>query len=342
MNKSRRNLMLIIAGVIVAASTATLLWREPPPSAGTAGRIQRGMAEVQRRPIIQILRTQPGLPSVADTVASLCPSMASVSFGKRGAAAPAFAISEDGWVMASGVPASGVGQILFADGTSAQVSEIRSDLVSGLSILDTGLSGLRPLALADQAFPRAGDFGVVVQAPAGSGCTAQAAMIASDFLADGKYSAAYIRLQPMGDDLPSGAPFLSGDGQIIGVVAANGPANSAIPAALVGDIIDELLRNSLTPTTQFGFRAKDFDTTLAARLSDGRSSGTTVALVEPKSPAARAGLRAGDIVLSVDGSPVASASELGRALDGAGNDAKIGILRANARQTLKIARIPGR
>ena len=109
----------------------------------------------------------------------------------------------------------------------------------------------------------------------------------------------------------------------------------------MSDIADELLRGGLSPTTRFGFRAEDFDTTLAGRLSESRSTGTTVALVQPKTPAARVGLQAGDIVVGVDGSPVSSASELGRALDGAGKSVAIDVTRGDDRLTLKIAKVPG-
>jgi S1-C subfamily serine protease len=145
----------------------------------------------------------------------------------------------------------------------------------------------------------------------------------------------------MGPDLPPGSPFISGDGQVIGVVASTPPANSVIPGDIVSDIADELLRGSLSPTTRFGFRAEDFDQTLSARLSDSRSTGTAVALVQPKTPAAKAGLQAGDIVVAVNGAPVASASELGRALDGAGKTASIDVARADQRLTLTIARVLG-
>ena len=166
-------------------------------------------------------------------------------------------------------------------------------------------------------------------------------MISSDFLTDGGASSAYIRLQPMGAELPQGSPFVAASGDVIGVVVGTTIADSVIPADIVSDIADELLRGGLSPTTRFGFRAEDFDTTLAGRLSESRSTGTTVALVQPKTPAARVGLQAGDIVVGVDGSPVSSASELGRALDGAGKSVAIDVTRGDDRLTLKIAKVPG-
>ena len=338
MNKAGRNGLLIGAAVLAAAIGGAFVSRTvappaPGPDQDTASR---------RRPIIQIVRQQPGLPSVADAIATLCPSVAAITpAGASGSVAAGFAISADGWVLASSaaLPTSNF-EVHFGAGAANQPSEIRKDPVSGLSIVKTDATGLTPVPLADQTFPRVGDFGFAIGNPAGAGCSGEATMIASDFLTDGGAPAAYIRLQPMGPDLPPGAPFIAGNGQAIGVVAPSGPPDSVIPADVVADIADELLRGSLSPTTAFGFRAEDFDASLATRLSDSRSSGTAVALVQPKTPAARAGLQAGDIVVAVNGSPVASASELGRALDGAGTSVQMDVARGDQRLKLTIGRVP--
>jgi S1-C subfamily serine protease len=341
-NKRVRNLLLVAAVVIAAAIGGFFLERGLTPT----GQHVRGAAQQeqdQRRPIIQIVRPQAGLPSVADTIASLCPSIAAITpAGVTASAANAFAVSADGWVLAatSALP-SGNLQARFGAGSPVGISEVRQDPVSGLSLLHTEATGLHAVRLADQAFPNVGDFGFAILDPAGQGCSAQAAMIASDFLVDGGGGTAYVRVQPMGADLPAGAPIISGTGEVIGVVAPAAPPNSVIPAQVLGDIANELLRGSLSPMASFGFRAKDFGADLSARLSDSRAVGTVVALVQPKSPAARAGLQAGDIVVAVDGSPVASASELGRALDGAGRTASIDVARGDQRLTLSIGRVPG-
>lgn len=342
MNSGARNILLIGAGVAVVAGFGGYLARDFT----TAGQPQPKSSDAeqpQRRPIIQIVREQAGLPNLADTIVKLCPSIAAIApSGGTGSAAAGFAVSADGWVIAA-TPAlpKGEFQARFGSADAVEASDVRSDPVSGISIVKTAATGLTPVRLADQNFPRVGDFGFVVRNPAGSGCSAEAAMVGSDFLADGGAPNAYIRLQPMGADLFPGAPFISGAGEVVGVVAVNGIPNSVIPADVVADIADELLRGSLSPTTRFGFRAEDFDATLAGRLSDARSSGTAVALVQSKTPAARAGLQAGDIVVAVNGSPVASASELGRALDGAGKTVKLDVARANERVTLTIAKVPG-
>jgi serine protease Do len=337
-NSRHRNLFVIVVVVLIAAIGAGYLARTFTPT----GQPQQQSPD-RRRPIIQIVRQQPGLSSLADVIASLCPSVAAIApAGATGSATGGIAISQDGWVIAStAVLPTGDIEAHFGAGPAFPVSEKRSDPVSGLTILKTSATGLTPVPLADQNFPRVGDFGFAIGNPAGAGCSAQAAMVASDFLADGGAASAYIRLQPMGPDLPAGAPFLSAAGQVVGIVGSSGPPDSVIPSDIVAEIADELLRGTLSPTTSFGFRAEDFDQLLASRLSASRSSGTAVSLVQPKTPAARAGLQAGDIIVAVNGAPVASASELGRALDGTGKSASVDVARGDERLTLTLARVPG-
>jgi S1-C subfamily serine protease len=120
--------------------------------------------------------------------------------------------------------------------------------------------------------------------------------------------------------------------------AADSGEDTLIPAPVAATIIDELIRGRSSPTTVYGFRATDFTTGLSARVGDTRSRGAGVALVRPKSAADKAGLDAGDVIVAVDGSPVSSASELGRDLDAIEKSAKLDVIRGDDRLTLKITR----
>ena len=112
-----------------------------------------------------------------------------------------------------------------------------------------------------------------------------------------------------------------------------------IPAPIASVIIDELVRNSLSPSTNFGFRAIDYPASLSTRLGNVRS-GAGVALVQPKSAAAKAGMRAGDVVTEVNDNPVSSSSELSRALDALPDKATLTIQRSSQQVELTISRTP--
>ncbi|WP_114228312.1 MULTISPECIES: S1C family serine protease [Sphingomonas] len=298
------------------------------------------------RPIVQIVRQQSGLPDLADLVERSCPAMAllvpagavlPVAEGAK--ATPAVRITDDGWLLAaaSTIPAGNL-EAVFGDGRRVAVGEVRTDPVSGLAIARTTDATGESLSFSDGAPPRAGQFGLAVATPAGLGCSADLAMIESDFLTDGGAPNGYFRLAPSAADWPPGLPVLGADGQMIGVVASAGAGGTAIPASIGRLVVDELLRNALSPTASFGFRAVDFGGALAGRLGDVRA-GAGVALVAAGSSAAKAGLRAGDIVTTVDGRPVSSASELGRALDAVKATAELTIQRRDQQLTLTVTRV---
>lgn len=329
--------MFLGAALLAAALGGAVLARYLSPT-------RQPSAAQQARPIVQIVRQQPGLPDLADLIERLCPSVALIVprgedpsqnlDGSR--AVPASAYSGDGWLVTSATDLpQGPLDALFGDGRRIALDDLRTDPVSGLAIVKAA-TGTAPLAYSDQAFPRVGQFGFSLATPAGSGCSAAASMIGSDFLADGGSPVGYVRLQPSPEGWTAGMPLLATDGRVLGIGTGN-PPGALIPSPIVSVIIDELIRNSLSPATSFGFRAIDYAAPFATRLGDVRS-GAGVALVEPKSAAARAGLKAGDIVTAVNDVPVSSASEVSRALDAIPGKATLTIERRSKQLSVTIKR----
>lgn len=301
---------LLLIAVFAAAAIGGLIGRGLAPS----GDQTAAPAGVSGRPIVQIVRT-PNFPSLAETIDRSCPSIARiVTADEKTFAAPAFAVSADGWLVAgAALPAKLQLHAIFGDGRRIPITEIRSDSVSGLVIAHADVNGLAALSFADQLFARIGDFGFTLQSPNGSGCSAQVAMVGSDFLVDALSQGIFLKLQFGTPSSTPGTPFLAADGSVLGIATA-APDNAILPAPIAALIVNELIRNDVSPIASFGFRAIDFTSELGTRIGDSRR-GAGVALVEPKSNAANAGLQAGDTVVSVDGSPVSSTSELSRALD---------------------------
>ena len=334
--------MLILGGTLLAAALGGAI------VARSVSSPQQPSAARQTRPIVQIVRQQPGLPDLADLIERLCPSVATIvphngeapATPGDEASVPASAYSADGWLVtyAANLPPMPL-DALFGDGRRAALIDLRRDPVSGLAIIKADGSA-PPLTYSDQAFPRVGQFGFALATPAGSGCAADASMIGSDFLADGGGRAGYVRLQPPPGNWAPGMPLIATDGRILGI-GTDDPAGALVPASIASVIVDELIRNNLSPSTSFGFRAIDYAPPFATRLGNVRS-GAGVALVQPASAAAKAGLRAGDIVTAVNDVPVSSASEVSRALDAISGKATLSIQRRSNRLTISIRRAPSR
>lgn len=332
----RRNPLLVVGVMLVAAIGGAVAIR-------LLASAQTSQSQSQpARPMVQIVRQQSGLPDLSDMIDRLCPSLAAIgapgntanasTAGGKSAVA-AFVVSTDGWMLTSAPIKED--SAIFADGHSVQLSDVRTDPVSGLTIAKADGPGFQPLAFVDQPFPRVGQFGVALSAPAGNGCSASSAMIASDFLADGRGLIGYIRVQPIASGWTTGAPFVGNDGRIIGIaVDSNG---TLLPGPLAASIVDELIRNSLSPSTSFGFRVIDFAPPISGRLGSTRSA-AGIALVQAKSAAARSGLEAGDVIIAVNDEPVSSASEVNRAVDAITGSGTMAVIRGDRQLTITIER----
>lgn len=324
---------LVVVVAFAAAAAGGLIGRGlAPSSSGTAA-----LSSVPGRPIVQIVRT-PNFPSLAETIDRTCPSIARIVTADGKVSVPAFAVSADGWLVSDApVPSNVQLQAVFGDGRKAAITEVRPDPVSGLVIAHADVAGIPVLTFADQVFARIGDFGFSLESPNGSGCSAQVTMVGSDFLVDALAKGIYLRLQPQSSPPAPGTPYLSSDGLVLGI-STGAQENSILPAPIAALIVNELIRNNISPVAGFGFRAIDFTPELGARIGGSRR-GAGVALVEQGSSASKAGLQAGDTIVSVDGSPVASESELSRALDAvSGSTTVLQIDRGTQQLSITLAR----
>ena len=107
----------------------------------------------------------------------------------------------------------------------------------------------------------------------------------------------------------SGGPLANLDGEVIGIntaIASHSGDNSgvafSIPANLVRRVVGQLLEKGAVTRGYLGLQvARTFEAPDAARLGLDRAQGALVETVYPDTPAAKAGLRANDVVLQVDG-----------------------------------------
>jgi serine protease Do len=110
----------------------------------------------------------------------------------------------------------------------------------------------------------------------------------------------------------SGGPLLNADGNVIGVcsaVLANGQGiGFAIPIDRALRVAKELQKSGGLADAWWGFDAESLDKEAAEAL--GARTGALVTSIDESSPASAAGLRRGDAVVRVEGSPVRDADEL--------------------------------
>jgi putative serine protease PepD len=132
----------------------------------------------------------------------------------------------------------------------------------------------------------------------------------------------------------SGGPLVNGAGQVIGIntaIAVEAGAQNigfAIPIDTARTIADRLASGQ--PAAPIGYLG------VSTADNDQGTSGATVRSVEQGRAAAAAGLRVGDVVVAVDGSPVSGAADFGRLIGdrAPGSSVKLTVLRGGTETTL--------
>jgi serine protease Do len=111
----------------------------------------------------------------------------------------------------------------------------------------------------------------------------------------------------------SGGPLLNIKGDLIGInTAIYGKAQGigfAIPISRARRIVEELISHGAVDSPWIGIATQTLTPELASHFSLREKRGVIIRAVEPESPAARAGLQRGDVMLALDGRPVVSSED---------------------------------
>ncbi len=141
----------------------------------------------------------------------------------------------------------------------------------------------------------------------------------------------------------SGGALVDSQGRVIGVntaIASRGGGNEgvgfAIPATTVTPVVEQLLEHGQVQLAYLGVFGQTVDPDTAQLYGLGVDAGAVVVEVEPGSPADRAGLQPGDIVVAVDGDPVRSMPDLaGRVqLRAPGDEVELEVVREGRTRTV--------
>ena len=116
----------------------------------------------------------------------------------------------------------------------------------------------------------------------------------------------------------SGGPLLNGEGRVVGIntaiVASGQGIGFAIPSSMAEDVIAQLKKFKKVKRGWLGVTIQDVDENTARALGLSEPKGALVASVRPEDPAAEAGIRVGDVIVSVNGKSIENAGDLTRTI----------------------------
>ena len=236
----------------------------------------------------------------------------------------------------------------FNDGTKLKVVKV----IGGDSKTDLALLKVEPekpltaVRFGNSSKMRVGDWVMAIGNPFGLGGTVTVGIVSAknrDINA-GPYDE-FIQTDAAINRGNSGGPLFDMNGDVIGVnTAIISPTGGsigigfAIPSNTAMRVIDQLQRFGEVRRGWLGVRIQTVSEEIAESLSMAKPSGALVANVTPNSPAAKAGIEAGDVILTFDGIPVETMRVLPKlvARTGIDQEVELEILRRGEHQTIKV------
>jgi putative serine protease PepD len=203
-------------------------------------------------------------------------------------------------------------KVTFADGSTYKATVVGTDPSTDLAVLEVDAPSreLHPLTLANSDDVAVGDGVVAIGSPFGlEGTLTTGVVSALDRTIDGTNGFSIpgaIQTDAAINHGNSGGVLLNMQGEVIGVTSqiesesgGNVGIGFAIPSNMVESVADQLVSGQ---KVEHAF--------LGVSLEDSQSGGARIATVTSGSPAADAGLKAGDVVIAFDGESISNSEEL--------------------------------
>jgi serine protease Do len=274
--------------------------------------------------------------AVMGVVERLSPSVASVKV-RRGSGS-AVAITADGFLLTSAhvVGRSSGGEVSFTDGRSLTFELVGGDRLSDLAVLRAEARDLVPAELGDAETLRVGQLVVAIGNPYGYAGSVTAGVVSalgrSLPVSGGRVVDNVIQTDAALNPGNSGGALADGAGRVVGIntAVAGVGLGLAVPInAATRRIVGALMREGRVRRAWLGIAGgpRPLPPKLAREL--GRTAGVEIVDVVPGSPAAQGGLRAEDLIVSLDGAPIGGVDQLQRLMidEVIGRPVRLGIVR---------------
>lgn len=325
------------------------------------------------------VRAQYGFPSFADLAEKLIPTVVNIStiqqpdqiniptedgngggeyydpLEGRVALGSGFIISEDGYIITNYhvIENAEVVNVVLFDNT-----EVEADIIGGDEKTDIALIKIEPpfeldkVTFGDSDAIRVGDWVLAIGNPFGLGGSVTAGIVSakSRDIAAGPYDN-FIQTDAAINQGSSGGPMFNTKGEVIGINSAlfstsgnNMGIGFAIPINIVEWIVKQLEQSGEVKRGWIGIRVQPNSKNLARSLNLKDSQGIIVSGISENGPAAKAGLQAGDVIISLGQTEINSCKDFSRLIAEmpAGSEAQLVIWRNQEIEpiTVKVENMP--
>jgi serine protease Do len=259
-----------------------------------------------------------------------------------------FFISPDGYAVTNNhvVDHAKTVQVKTDDGATYKAKVIGTDPKTDLALIKVETDKTFHYVKFAEHAPRVGDWVVAVGNPFGLGGTVTAGIVSARGrdIGAGPYDD-YIQIDAPINKGNSGGPAFNVNGNVIGVnTAIFSPSGGSvgigfdIPAATAKMVVAQLKEHGYVNRAWLGVQIQPVTAGIAESLGMKKAAGAIVDQPQPASPAAKAGIQAGDVIVAVNSKPLKDSRELAQKIGmmAPGSSVKLTILHKGEAKTMEL------
>jgi serine protease Do len=231
-----------------------------------------------------------------------------------------FIISPDGYILTNAhvVDGANVVTVKLTDKREFKAKVVGEDKQSDVAVLKISADNLPTVKIGDPRQSKVGQWVVAIGSPYGFDNTVTSGIISakSRSLPNENYTP-FIQTDVPVNPGNSGGPLFNLQGEVIGInsmiysqTGGFQGLSFAIPIDEAMKVKDDLVKTGHVSRGRLGVAVQGMNQTLADSFGMKKPQGALVSSVDPGGPAAKGGLQPGDVILSVNGTPVTDSTDL--------------------------------
>ena len=239
-----------------------------------------------------------------------------------------FVVSPDGYIVTNAHVVENAEEITvrFNDKRELTAKVIGADTRSDVAVIKVEGTNLQVVKIGDTKKLRPGEWVIAIGSPFGFQNTVTAGIVSAtsreNLSGDPNLDAVpFIQTDVAVNPGNSGGPLLNMRGEVVGInsqifsrTGSFAGISFAIPIDYAFNVAEQLMKTGHVTRGRIGVGIQNVTKDLADSLGLGKAAGAAVSNVEEGSPAAKAGLEVGDVILKIDGRTVEGSADLSRTI----------------------------
>jgi serine protease Do len=231
-----------------------------------------------------------------------------------------FIVTPDGYILTNAHVVENADEVTvkMTDRREYTAKVVGSDAATDVAVLKIDAKNLPTVKLGDPSKLRPGEWVIAIGSPFGfeNSVTAGIVSATSRPMAGSNY-APFIQTDVAVNPGNSGGPLFNLNGEVVGInsqiYSRNGGymgISFAIPIDVANNVRTQLVSTGKVTRSRIGVSIQDVNAQLAESFGLDRPRGALVGMVEDDGPGAKAGIKAGDVILKVDGTEIDQSAQL--------------------------------